>query len=91
MHIDQDSKENGGIRWKNENPCFENFSGVTVLNLAIKEDYESLWFSKVLNSKYKNGFLTIHFVHRDISRSLSIFEIRWEETEILQFGDFGWE
>jgi hypothetical protein len=27
---------------KNENPCFKNFSGITVLDLAIREDEESL-------------------------------------------------
>ena len=51
LHIDWSSKANGWIWWKNENPCFENFSGVTVLILAIMEDEESPWFLEVWNSK----------------------------------------
>ena len=54
FHINLSLIENGWIRWKNENPCFENFSRVTVLDLAIKEDEESPWFLEVWNSKYKN-------------------------------------
>ena len=46
-HIDQDSKENGRIRWTTENPFLENFSGVTSLSLALREDKESQWIMEV--------------------------------------------
>ena len=32
---------------------------------------------------------TMDSIDRNISRSIFILEIRWEETEILEFEDFG--
>ena len=89
FHIDQSSIENGWVWWKNENPCFENFSEVTVFNLAIKEDEESPWFLEVWKWKHQNRFFTIDFVYQDLFESIFIFENGWAETEILQSGDFG--
>ena len=60
-----------------------------VLNLAIKEDEESPWFLEGKNSKSRNGFFPIDSIDQDIFGSIFRFEIGWEETEILQFGDFG--
>ena len=47
FHIDQRSKENGWIWWENENPSFKNFSKVTVLDLALREDEESPWLIEI--------------------------------------------
>ena len=41
FHLVQVSRESGILGLKNENPCFENFSGVVVFSLAIREDEES--------------------------------------------------
>ena len=46
-HLDWYSKENGRIWWKNENPCFENFSGVTGLILVLEGGEESQGFLEV--------------------------------------------
>ena len=81
--------ENGWIWWKNENPCFKIFFGVTLLDLGLKKDEESLWFPKGKNSKYKNGFFTIDSVDRELSGSIFRFGIGWAETEISQIVNFG--
>ena len=73
-------------KWK---PNFEIFSEVTLLNLGLGEDEESPWFPEGKNIKYQNGFFTIDSVDREIFRSILRFEIGWEETDILQFVDFG--
>ena len=81
--------KNGWIWRKIEKPCFENFSRVTILDLALTEDEESPWFLEGRNSKYKNGFFNIDSIDQEFSRSIFIFEIGWEEIEILQIEYFG--
>ena len=46
-HLGRDSKETGRIRWKNENPFFENFSRVKGLILSLGEGEESQGFPEV--------------------------------------------
>ena len=77
--------KNGSKWWKNDNPWCENFSGVMVLDLSIKENEESSLFLEGRNAKYQNGLFTIASYGQEISRSILGFEIGWAKTELLKF------
>ena len=80
--------KNGWIRWKNENPCFKNFFGVTTFDLALGEDEESPWVSEGRNLKSQNGFFTIDSSRSEFSGSILRFENSRAQTKILQFEGF---
>ena len=90
-HLNWDSRENGRFRWKTENPCLKNFSGVTGQKLALGEIEESQRFQEVKHSKHKNWFLTMYSLSREISITIFSFQIGWGETKILWFEYFGWQ
>jgi hypothetical protein len=90
-HLNRDLRENGIFRWKTENPCLENFSEVTGEKLALGEVEESQGFLEVKHSKYKNGFLTMDSLDRELSNIIFSFQIGWTKTKILWFEDFGWQ
>ena len=88
-HFNQDSRENGRFRWKNENPCLKNFSGVLGQKLALGEVEESQGFLEVKHSKYQNDFFTMNSLDWDLSGSIFRFEIGLTESKIMWFEDFG--
>ena len=88
-HLNWDSKENGRFRWKIENPCLKNFSGVTGQKLAVGEVEESQGFPEVKHSKYKNWFLIMNYLNWELFRTIFSFEIGWVETKIIWFEDLG--
>ena len=61
---------------KTENPCLKNFSGVTGQKLDLGEVEEPQGFLEVKHSKYKNGFLTMYSLNRDLSGTIFGFQIR---------------
>ena len=74
-------------KWK---PMFQNF----LWGHPFQSRLRGRWRVALITggggeSKSKNGFFTIYLVDQDISGSIFIFEIILEETEILQFVDFG--
>jgi hypothetical protein len=73
---------------KNENPCFENFSGVSGQKLALGEVEESQEFPGVKHSKYKNGFFTMSSLGLKLSETIFSFPIGWAETKIFEFEYF---
>ena len=88
-HLDQDLRENGRFGWKNENPCFENFSGVPGHKLSLGEVEDSQGFLEVKHSKYKNGVFTMHSLDQYIFVSIFKFRIKLTKAKIMQFVDFG--
>jgi hypothetical protein len=89
--LDQVSRENGRFGLKNENPCFENFSGIPGSWFYLGGGEPSQGFSEVKHSKSQNGFFTMSSLKLNISGAISIFPIRWVETKIFEFEDFGLE
>ena len=77
--------------WKTENPCLKNFSGVMGQKLALGEVEESQGFLEMKHSKYKNGFLNMDSLGRDLSKTIFSFQIEWAKTKILWFEYFGWQ
>ena len=75
LHLVQVSRESGILGLKNENPCFENFSGVSGSWFYLGGGEESQGFSEVKNSKYKNGFLTMSSPNPKLSKTIFIFSI----------------
>ena len=57
--------------------------------LALGEVEESQGFMEVKHSKYQNGFLTMYSLGQDFSDTIFSFQIRWVETKLLWFEDFG--
>ena len=90
-HLDRYSREKGGLGWKNENPCFENISGVSGSWFHLRGGEQSQGFSEVKHSKSQNGFFTMSSLELKLSETISIFPIRWVETKIFEFEDFGLE
>jgi hypothetical protein len=74
-HLDRVSRENGRLGLKNENPCFENFSGVPGSWFCLRGGEESQVFSEVKHSKSKNGFFTMSSLELKLSVTISIFPI----------------
>ena len=89
--MDQDSRENGRLGLKNENPCFKNFSRVPGSWFHLGGGEESRGFLEVKNSKYENGFLTMSSLDHNLSRTIFSFAIGWVEIKIFQFWDIGLE
>jgi hypothetical protein len=85
FHLVQVSRESGILGLKNENPCFENFSGVLGSWLYLGEGEESQRFPKVNNSKYENRFLTMSSPDPRLSRTIFIFTIERIEIKIFHF------
>jgi hypothetical protein len=69
------SRESGILGLKNENPCFEKFSGVPGSWFHLGEGEESQGFPEVKNSKYEHGFLTMSSLNPKISRTIFSFAI----------------
>ena len=57
--------------------------------LALGEVKESQGSSEVKHLKYQNGFFTMYSLGREISETIFSFQIRWAETKIFEFEDFG--
>ena len=85
------SRESGILGLKNENPCFENFSGVPGSWFRLGGGEESQGFSEVKNSKFENGFLTMSSLDHKLSRTIFSFANGWVEIKIFQFWDIGWK
>ena len=75
FHLVRVSRESGILGLKNENPCFENFSGVLGSWFRLAGGEESQGFSEVKSSKYENGFLTMSSPHPKLSRTIFSFVI----------------
>jgi hypothetical protein len=69
------SGENGILGLKNENPCFENFSGVPSSWFCLEGGEESQGFLEVKHSKSQNGFFTMSSLELKLSGTISIFPI----------------
>ena len=82
-HLNRDLRENGRFRWKIENPCLKNFSGVTSQKLDLGEVEESQGLPEVKHLNSQNGFFTMY------SLSLKLFVC--VETKIFEFEYFGLE
>jgi hypothetical protein len=91
LHLVRVSRESGILVLKNENPCFENFSGVPGSWFRLEGGEESQGFSEVKNSKFENGFLTMSSLDHKLSRTIFSFAIGWVEIKIFQFWDIGWK
>jgi hypothetical protein len=76
FHLDRDSRENGRLGLKNENPCFENFSEVPGLRFHLGGREESRGFPEVKHSKYKNGFFNMFSLKLNLSGTIFVFSIR---------------
>ena len=87
LHLVQVLRESGILGLKNENPCFENFSGVPGSWFCLGGGEESQGFSKVKNSKIENGFFTMSFLDRKLSITIFSFANGWVEIKIFQFWD----
>ena len=87
-HLGQVSRENGIFWLKKENPCFENFSGVSGSRFCLGGGEDSQGFMVVKHSKYKNGFFTMPSLDLKISGTIFSFPIRWAETKIFEIEDF---
>jgi hypothetical protein len=68
-------RESGILGLKNENPCFENFSGVSGSWFCLGGSEESQGFSEVKISKSQNGFLTISSPDPKLSTTIFSFTI----------------
>jgi hypothetical protein len=75
FHLVQVSRESGILGLKNENPCFENFSGVPGSWFRLGEGEESQGFMKVKISKYENVFLTMSYPDPKLSITIFSFAI----------------
>jgi hypothetical protein len=91
FHLVRVSRESGILGLKNENPCFENFSGVPGSWFRLEGGEQSQGFSEVKNSKYENGFLTMSSPDHKLSKTIFSFAIGWVEIKIFQFWDIGLE
>jgi hypothetical protein len=69
----QVSREIGILGLKNENPCFENFSGVPGSWFRLGGGEESQGFSEVKNSKFENGFFAMSSLDHKLSRTIFSF------------------
>jgi hypothetical protein len=87
FHLFQVSRESGILGLKNENPCFENFSGVPSSWFRPGGGEESQGFPEVKKWKPKNGFLTMSSPNPKLSRTIFSFAIGWVEIKIFQFWD----
>jgi hypothetical protein len=76
FHLVQVSRESGILGLKNENPCFENFSGVPGSWFRLGGGEESQGFSEVKKSKYENGILTMSSPDHKLSRTIFSLAIR---------------
>ena len=85
FHLVRVSRESEILGLKNENPCFENFSGVS------GSWEESQGFPEVKKSKYESGFLTMSSFEPMFSRTIFNFIIGWVEIKIFHFLDIGLE
>ena len=86
--LNRDLIENGSFRWKTENPCLKNFSGVTGQKLALGEVEESQGFPEVKHSKSQNVFIIMDSLGQDISGTIFSFQIEHAKTQILWLEDF---
>jgi hypothetical protein len=68
-------RENGILGLKNENPCFENFSGVPGSWFHLGGGEESQGFSAVKQSKYQNGFFTMSSLDLKLFGTIFTFPI----------------
>ena len=59
--------------------------------ITLGEVEESQGFPEVKHSKFKNGFLTMDFLDQYLSGTIFSFQIRWVETKLFRFEDFGLE
>jgi hypothetical protein len=75
FHLVRVSRENGILGLKNENPCFENFSGVLGSWFRLREGEETQGFLEVKISKYKNDFFTMSSPDPNLSRTIFNFTI----------------
>ena len=91
FHLVRVSRESGILGLENENPCFENFSGVPGSWFCLGGGEESQEFPEVKNSKYENGFFTLSFLDPKLSRTIFSFTIGWAEIKIFHFWDIGLE
>ena len=89
--MDWDSREIGRLGWKNENPCFENFSGVPGQKLPLRGGEESQVFIDMKHSKYKNGFFNMSSLDLKLSKTIFSFPIGWAKAKIFEYEDFGLE
>ena len=69
------SREIGILGLKNENPCFENFSGVSGSWFRLGGGEESQGFPEVKKSKSENDFLTMSSPYPKLSRTIFSFKI----------------
>ena len=90
-HLDRDLRENGRFGWKNENPCFENFSGVPGSWFRLGGGEESQGFSEVKHLESQNWFLTMPSPDPKLSRTIFSFTIEQVEIKIFHFSDIGLE
>jgi hypothetical protein len=75
FHLVQVSRESRILGLKNENPCFENFSGVLGSWFRLGGGEESQGFLEVKKSKAENGFLTMSSLDHNLSRTIFSFAI----------------
>jgi hypothetical protein len=75
LHLVRVSRESGISGLKNENPCFENFSGVSGSWFRLGGGEESQRFPEVKKSKYEKGFLTMSSPDPMLSRTIFSFTI----------------
>jgi hypothetical protein len=68
-------RESGILGLKNENPCFENFSGVPGSWFCLGGDEESQGFLEVKNSKSEKKNLTMSSPDSKLSRTIFSFTI----------------
>jgi hypothetical protein len=85
FHLVWVSIESGILGSKNENPCFENFSGVPSSWFRLRGGEESQGFLEVKKLESKNGFLTMFSPNPKISRTIFSFTIRQVEIKIFHF------
>ena len=76
LHLVQVPRESGILGFKNENQCFENFSGVSGSWFRLEGGEDSQEFPEVKNSKFENGFLTMSSLDPKLSRTIFSFTIR---------------
>ena len=75
FHLVRVSRESGILELKNENPCFENFSGVPGSWFRLGGGEESQGFSEVKPLESQNGFLTMSSPDPKLSRTIFSFVI----------------
>ena len=91
FHLVQVLRESGILGLKNENPCFENFSGVSGSWFHLKGGEESQGFLEVKHLESQNGFLAMSTPNPNISRTIFSFTNGWVEIKIFHFWDIGLE